>query len=236
MNQSPIASDLHTHTVFSHGKGTPEENVLAAVRLGLKRVAVSEHAAAHVFYGVRGEKLRSLRREIDRLSAKYARDIEVLMGYECNLTGFGECDAPKDRAMFDVLLLAFHKGVPPRDALARSAFREAVGLGRADPVRVAEALLAAADKYRIDILAHPGAYVAADAATLAKGAAELGVMLEINSSRVTFTPDEARLAAALGARFCVNSDAHTPSRVGDFAAAIDFANRAGVVVEEWRPR
>ncbi|HOS18548.1 MAG TPA: PHP domain-containing protein [Clostridia bacterium] len=231
-----IASDLHTHTIYSHGKGTPEENVLAAVRLGLKRVAVSEHGAAHAFYGVRGEKLRGLRREIDRLAAKYANDIEVLMGYECNLTGYGLCDAPEDRGLFDVTLLAFHKGVPPRDALARSALAEALGLGRADPERIAEALLAAADKYGIDILAHPGAYVKADVATLAKGAAQLGVMLELNASRVTFTPGEARLAAALGARFVVNSDAHTPGRVGDFKAALDFAKLAGVPVEEWRPR
>lgn len=231
-----IASDLHTHTIFSHGKGTPEENVLAAVRLGLKRVAVSEHGAAHAFYGVGGGKLLQLRREMDRLEAKYGRNIEVLMGYECNLTGYGLCDAPEDRSMFDVMLLAFHKGVPPRDNLARSALGEAIGLGRADPVRVAEALLAAAEKYRIDILAHPGAYVKADVATLAKGAAQLGVMLELNASRITFTPQEAQLAASLGARFAVNSDAHTPSRVGDFAAALDFAKLAGVPVEEWKSR
>ena len=108
--------------------------------------------------------------------------------------------------------------------------REAVGRMEAET----EALLAAADKYGIDILAHPGAYVRADVATLARGAAQLGVMLELNASRVTFTPGEARLAASLGARFVVNSDAHTPGRVGDFKAALDFAKLAGVPVEEWR--
>jgi putative hydrolase len=234
MEQPRIISDLHTHTVFSHGKGTPEENVLAAIRCGLRRVAVSEHAGGHVFYGVRGEKLLRLRREIDRLAAKYANRIEVLMGYECNLAGFGLCDAPKERSMFDVLLLAYHKGVVPRDSLGRAMMREALGLGRADPVAVANALLAAAETYRIDIFSHPGAYVKADITTLAKGAKELGAMLELNGSRVTLSPEEARTAYRLGAKLCVNSDAHTPARVGDFAAGLELARQAGVPVDEWK--
>jgi putative hydrolase len=234
MEQPRIISDLHTHTVFSHGKGTPEENVLAAIRCGLRRVAVSEHAGGHVFYGVRGEKLLRLRREIDRLAAKYANRIEVLMGYECNLAGFGLCDAPKERSMFDVLLLAYHKGVVPRDSLGRAMMREALGLGRADPVAVANALLAAAETYRIDIFSHPGAYVKADITTLAKGAKELGAMLELNGSRVTLSPEEARTAYRLGAKLCVNSDAHTPARVGDFAAGLELAWQAGVPVDEWK--
>ena len=48
-----LTKDLHTHTLYSHGKGTPEENVLAAVSMGLKTVAVSEHGPGHMFFGVR---------------------------------------------------------------------------------------------------------------------------------------------------------------------------------------
>ena len=29
-----ITADYHTHTNYSHGKGTPEENVLAAIEKG----------------------------------------------------------------------------------------------------------------------------------------------------------------------------------------------------------
>ena len=50
-----ITADYHTHTNYSHGKGTPEENVLAAIEKGLRRIAISEHAGAHLFYGVRGK-------------------------------------------------------------------------------------------------------------------------------------------------------------------------------------
>ena len=56
-----LTGDYHTHTYYSHGKGSPRENVLAAVALGLKSVAITEHASAHIFYGVRNEKLLRLR-------------------------------------------------------------------------------------------------------------------------------------------------------------------------------
>ena len=89
-----ITADYHTHTNYSHGKGTPEENVLAAIEKGLRRIAISEHAGAHLFYGVRGTRLARLRREVDALARRYANEIEVLMGLECNLMAAGKCDAP----------------------------------------------------------------------------------------------------------------------------------------------
>ena len=141
-----ITADYHTHTNYSHGKGTPEENVLAAIEKGLRRIAISEHAGAHLFYGVRGNRLARLRREVDALARRYANEIEVLMGLECNLMAAGKCDAPlpgcadipcgADLAPFDVLLLGYHKGVWPEDAATRGAFRESFGLGHANPVKV----------------------------------------------------------------------------------------------------
>ncbi|MBE5785686.1 MAG: PHP domain-containing protein [Clostridiales bacterium] len=232
-----IFADYHTHTNYSHGRGTPEENVLAAVKKGLRRIAVSEHAGAHLFYGVRGEKLRALRQEIDRLNKRYGNRIEVLMGLECNLLGGGKCDLslphalwPKgfDAAPFDVLLLGFHKGIMPRDKLTWQAMGEAFGIGRADPVKVAGALLETAANHGIHMLSHPGEYVKADIPTLAKGAAQLGILLEINASHVSLTPKELREAASCGAKFVAGSDAHTPERVGCFDAALSAAEKAGV--------
>ena len=40
-----ITADYHTHTNYSHGKGTPEENVLAAIEKGLRRIAISGEGA-----------------------------------------------------------------------------------------------------------------------------------------------------------------------------------------------
>ena len=125
-----LFADYHTHTCFSHGTGTPEENVQAALQRGLCAIAISEHGPGHMFYGVRKEKLLALRREVDRLAAKYAGKIQVLMGIECNLTGYGLCDLPQDPGLppFDVILLAYHKGVFPRDGFCCARALEALSL------------------------------------------------------------------------------------------------------------
>lgn len=233
-----IFADYHTHTAYSHGAGTPEENVQAAIQRGLSAVAISEHGPGHLFYGVGGERLLSLRREVDRLARAYAGQIHVLMGMECNLTGYGRCDLPQGKGLppFDVTLLAYHKGVFPRDGLCFARSMEAMAGGRPDPVRTANALLAAAERYRIAMFSHPGLYVAADIPTLAKGARELGVLLELNAARATLTKEQILQAAEAGASFVIGSDAHSPERVGDFKLGLQAAREAGVLhrVVNWK--
>lgn len=79
--------------------------------------------------------------------------------------------------------------------------------------------------------------MAADIPTLAKGARELGILLEINGARVTMTQDQLRQAVAAGAGLVMGSDAHAPERVGDFHLALQAAQEAGVLdqVRNWRP-
>lgn len=221
--------DLHIHTNYSHGKGTPEEIVLAAISRGLTRISISEHAPGHVFYGVKYPRMKELRKEIDRLNSVYARDIEVLMGIECNLTGYGLCDMPEDSSIFDVKILAFHKGIIPRDGFAFARTLESLKIGGSSPERTANALLQAADRYKIDIFSHPSLYVKSHIPTLAKGAAQLGVKLEINGARVTMTAEELRQAVAAGAQLIIGSDAHSPERVGDDSLALKAAEEAGVL-------
>lgn len=225
-----VFSDYHTHTIYSHGKGTCEENVLAAIERGLSRIAIAEHGPAHIFYGVKGERLRALRREVDTLACRYANDIEVLLGLECNLTDYGLCDAPEDApAICDVMLLAYHKGVRHKSSFMRRLGSEALGLSKNDPVETANALLEAAQTYRITAFSHPGLYVKSDIPTLAKGAGELGVLLEINAARVTMSKEELRCASACGASFLLGSDAHKPQNVGNFTLGLAAAREAGVI-------
>ena len=106
---------------------------------------------------------------------------------------------------------------------------EAFKLSKNDPVETANALLEAAEKYRITAFSHPGLYVKSDIATLAKGAAELSVLLEINSARVTMSTEELKQAEALGANFLIGSDAHKPKNVGNFTLGLNAAFEAGVI-------
>ena len=50
------ASDYHTHTVYSHGKGRIEDNVRAAIQRGLK-VSGLQTTVPAIFIGVKGKRL-----------------------------------------------------------------------------------------------------------------------------------------------------------------------------------
>ena len=45
-----LVYDLHTHTTYSHGKGSVEDNVREAFNKGLEYIAISDHeiGRAHV--------------------------------------------------------------------------------------------------------------------------------------------------------------------------------------------
>jgi len=222
--------DFHTHTTYSHGKNTPEQNVIAAIARGLRCVAISEHGPASLFFGVRGEKLMQLRREVDRLNQRYANDIRVLLGIECNLLGDGVCDLPNDPAMFDVVLLGFHRAVFLRDSMMRRAVRaRLLPPARREDAAVARAVLHTLERYPVDIVTHPGEYVPVDIPILAQGAGELGVLLELNEKHQTLSREQLRQAAAQGAWLVANSDAHRADRVGRMDRAIQTARDAGVL-------
>lgn len=223
-----ITGDLHTHTIYSHGKGTPRDNVLRAVELGLDAIAVSEHAAANMYFGVRGKKLEKLNRELDALNKEFSSRIRVLKGLECNVTDFGKSDIPKDRSEYDIIILGYHKGVPPTNRFARHILLESFG-GKSTPRRNTEAIMEAADKGRADVISHPNEYLRIDIEYMAKCARELGILLEINSAHVSLSVEQLRTAARHGAKFIIGSDAHSPQRVGDFSAALEAAREAEIL-------
>ena len=51
-NEYELMYDLHTHTTYSHGKGSVEDNVRAAMNKGLGYIAISDHGPGHIFYGI----------------------------------------------------------------------------------------------------------------------------------------------------------------------------------------
>ena len=59
--------DYHTHTIFSHGKGTIADNVEAARSKGLKGIAITDHGPGHLTYGIKREAVPEMRRQIEEL-------------------------------------------------------------------------------------------------------------------------------------------------------------------------
>ena len=231
-----LVADYHTHTRYSHGKGTILENVEAARKKGLKKIAIADHGFNHIGIGMAASDLSKMREEINRINQHFS-DIEVLMGIEANLISMdGEIDIPPQYLdEFDIILMGFHKAVKPatlQDAwnlFAKNAL-DKLGLANREAMRQlnTKALIRAIRRFPIRILTHPGAKIDIDTRVLAKEAAELDVALEINASHGFMTVEYVRMALEEGACFVINSDAHTPDRVGDFLRGMEIAKEAGV--------
>ena len=76
-------------------------------------------------------------------------------------------------------------------------------------------LLSKYKKYPIDVITHLNFGFQTDTIAVAKLAKQKGVFVELNGKHINFTSDEIEIMKAEGIKFIVNSDAHTPDRVGE---------------------
>ena len=231
-----ITADYHTHTRYSHGKGSIEDNVIVAREKGLKRIAISDHGFGHLGFGLRFIDVRKMKDEIQGLRIKYP-DIDILLGIESNLAGLdGTIDIPDPYIdQFDIILMGFHKAVMP--ASFSDAFRLFIknALSPVLPMdrerlrwQNTQAIINAINRYPIKIITHPGAKIDIDTRLLAEHAAKRGVSLEINASHGFMTAEYVKIAMREGVSFVINSDAHHPSKVGNFDKGIEIAKAAGL--------
>lgn len=234
-----LFADYHTHTIYSHGKGTIRDNVEAAIRKGLKEIVISDHGPGHLTYGVKRKKLALMRKEIDKLQREYD-NIRIMLGVEANLISIdGDIDLKdEDFKLFDKVLMGYHNGAKPktlRDGyllFARNYLSKVIPSMREECKKAnTEAMVRAINKYKIDIITHPGAKVDIDTRILAREAAKKGTSLEINSSHGYLTVEYVKIAMEEGVSFVIDSDAHRPEDVGNFTKGINTALKAGLPPE-----
>ncbi|MGB9866357.1 MAG: PHP domain-containing protein [Bacillota bacterium] len=232
-------ADFHTHTVHSHGSGTIEGNVRAAVTKGLLAVGITDHGPALWRHGVDLAFWSRIEEEVQAAREKYP-GIRVLLGLEANVvSSYGHLDVP-DWVLerLDILLVGFHLMIWPdsRDKLklvvpnlayswlpreARAALRKSN----------TQALVRAVMKHDVDIVVHPGLHVDIDTEELAYACKERHTALEINASHEVPELEFVRSAAKTGVRFVVSSDAHSPAKVGDLSQALLLVRAAGLSPE-----
>jgi len=236
-----LIADYHTHTRYSHGKGTIEDNVRMAIKKGLKRIGIADHGFQHIGYGMSYKDIRNIRREIDQLNKNYQGEIQVLMGVEANLIGLeGEIDVPDEYLkVFDILLVGFHKAVVPFgvkdgwELFIKNALKNVVPFSEERiRERNTSAFINAMERYPIDIITHPGAKIDIDTRRLARQAARKKTALEINAHHGYMTAEYVKIAMEEGAKLVISSDAHHPSHVGRFEKGILIAEQAGVSPED----
>lgn len=235
-----VFADYHTHTIYSHGKGTIQENVDEAIRKGLREVAISDHGPKHVTYGVRRKDIKKMREEIDMIN-KETDNIHVKLGMEGNIISTdGKIDIDKEiRKDLDVVLVGYHFGAMPHRIsdgfnihVNNVMAKYLPSVDRKARVINTKAVVEAVYNNQIDIITHPGAKANIDTAELAKAAAKRGTALEINSHHGHLSVEFIKVAMKEGVKFVISSDAHRPQDVGNVKAGIDRAIEAGLKVEQ----
>ncbi|MFA5524200.1 MAG: PHP domain-containing protein [Tissierellales bacterium] len=233
-----ITGDYHTHTIYSHGKGTIRENVEVAIKKGLKEIAICDHGPRHAGFGVKRKNFQIMRNEIDELNKEY-KDIKILLGVEANIVGYdGEIDVDHSIIeLIDILLVGFHFGSVPKSI--GDAYKMLVlnflgrffkGIGSKARKLNTQAVINAINRYNIDLITHPGAKVDIDTKELAKAASKRGTALEINASHGFLTVEFIKIAAQEDVVFMINSDAHTPENVGNVEKGIKRALEANLSI------
>lgn len=236
-----IIADLHTHTTFSHGKGSVLDNVTAAMGRGLKAVGITDHGPRSAPWV--GASLRDLRTMIEevRQMDRRAVGLRVMAGAECNIVSLrGHLDVPQElRDQMDVVLAGLHPGILPRTGRDWLVLSGGNWYARMNPnwrsrMRIAntKAVVEAVLRNDIDVITHPGYHLDIDTLELARACAFRNTALEINARHKEMTADFCRLAAREGVKFVISSDAHKPSDVGNVGRALVVARNAGLGPEQ----
>ncbi|MCT4620843.1 MAG: PHP domain-containing protein [Marinisporobacter sp.] len=234
-----IFADYHTHTIYSHGKGTIKENVDMAIQKGLREIAISDHGFGHLLFGVKKKNLSKMREEIEAINQSTEK-IKVKLGMEANIISRdGKLDIGHDTIkQLDMVLAGYHFGALPNNLKDCFQMHGNNFLARYFPTvdkkaRVinTDAVVAAIYNNPIDILTHPGAKANIDTKEIAKAAAARGTALEINSSHGFLTVEYIKIAMKEGAKFVISSDAHKPVDVGNVTKGIERAIQAELSVD-----
>jgi DNA polymerase (family 10) len=196
-----LKGDLHCHTTLSDGKQTAEEMAAAAIKLGLRYLAITDHSATHGFGDdVSPERLEERIDEIHALNERLD-GLELLIGTETNITPDGAPDYPDELLeRLDWVIASVHTSF------------------QMDEQAMTERVVAAVEHPWVDAIGHPtGRKIetrqpySIDMERVIEAAARTGTMIEINASpdRRDMNEIHARAAAAAGVRVLINSDAHS---------------------------
>jgi len=231
-----LTGDYHTHTPYSHGKNTVEENVIAAKEQGLKQIGITDHGYSHVAFGIRRRQTSAYVADCKAAAKKYG--IDVLVGIESNIRGVeGGADLKEsDYENFDLYLCGKHVFI------WYSTFFDFIRYGGGNLIQEkrkkqpseklvqmnTRAYINTIKNNPIDVITHLNFGSPANALEVAKCAADYGTYIELNSKKLHLSDDELNeIVQKTQARFIVDSDAHVASRIGDKKIVEEQLSRIG---------
>lgn len=215
-----LSGVFHAHTDWSDGTASVEAMAKATRDAGFRYLGISDHSKAAAYArGLDSERLSQQAEEIAQ-ARKRVPEIAILHGIEVDILRDGSLDLDDDTlSKLDFVIASVHSSMvlPPDEMTAR--------------------LVRAVSHPLVTILGHPTGRLllgrkgyAFDVGKVVEAAVKNDTYLEINASRYRLDLGDAlvRRAAALGARFAIDPDAHGPAGVKDAELGVLVARRAGL--------
>lgn len=229
-----INFDFHTHTKYSHGSGTILDNAISAKEKGLQGIAITDHGFNHPAFGMRRRKLGKMRDDCN--FAQQQTGIKVLLGTEANIIGInGKTDLKEsDYDKLDIFLAGIHRVVfydrfsDYFKLFGANLFTSTITKKPSQALikNTTQAYINAIKNNPIDVLTHLNYKCYADSLEVAKCLADYGTYLEISTKKVHLSDEEwQNIIDKTSVNFVINSDAHSPSRIGDTVLADDLFSR-----------
>jgi putative hydrolase len=231
-----LDADYHTHTVYSHGTGSIEDNVRAAQERGLRRIGITDHGPSHFAYGIKKDAPARMRAEIEALRPKYP-DMEIFLGVEANIvSGKTGLDVKiEDFPLYDYVIAGYHYAAFGKNVVY-NGLRSVANLMDVKSNMARNKLMAAntrlvvnaLEKNSVKILTHPGDKAPVDLLEVAVVCAKTDTLIEINTHHMSLSASDVADMALAPAKFVISSDAHSPDMVGDFTAGLRLCIDAGL--------
>ncbi|HEY4498389.1 MAG TPA: PHP domain-containing protein, partial [Candidatus Paceibacterota bacterium] len=197
-----LEGDLQVQSNWSDGANSIKELAQAAVKQGLKYIAITDHSKRLAMtHGLDEKRLKEQSREIDRVNKEMRGKIKILKGSECDILKNGELDLSDD-ALKDLDIVG---------ASVHSYFN----LPREEQT---ERIKKAMQNKNVDIIFHPTGRLInrrkayeVDMDELIKAAKVTGTILEIDAfpDRLDLNDENIRKCVEVGVKMSIDSDAHS---------------------------
>jgi DNA polymerase (family 10) len=217
---SRVHGIFHVHTTWSDGTASIAEMARAASTAGFAYLGISEHSRAATYaHGLDTKRLRAQARAVEK-ARREVPGVTLFHGVEVDVLPDGSLDLDDATlARLDFVVASVH-----------------TELEMNSPAMTAR-LLRAVTHPLVTILGHPTGRLLPgrrgypfDVDAIADAATANDTFLEINANpqRLDLSAELVRRAAARGARFAIDPDAHSPRGVADTALGLAVARRAGL--------
>ncbi|MFD6227449.1 DNA polymerase/3'-5' exonuclease PolX [Streptomyces sp. NPDC060232] len=223
VTEGDIRGDLHTHTDLTDGLAPLEEMVAAAAERGYAYYAVTDHAPNLYMQRMTDEKVLAQRERVRSLDGRH-HGMRLLHGTELNIGPDGEVDWPDEFLEgFDICVASVHShfGVD-RKTMTRRIVR-------------------ACENPHVNVIGHPTTRligrrpgIDADLDEVFAACARTGTALEVNAQpdRLDLRDEDILRARSHGAKFAIDTDAHSLLHLAYLRYGIGTAQRGWLTTED----